>query len=43
MEDIQNGFPHGEDGFDAAVGRFEMLQMCLSTRPARWTTGKSGR
>lgn len=32
-EDIKNGFPQGEDdAFDAAVGLFGMLQVCLGER-----------
>jgi len=28
-EDIQSGFPQGDDAFDAVVGLFGMLQVCL--------------
>ena len=31
-KDIQGGFPHGDDAFDAVVGLFGMLQVCLSQR-----------
>jgi hypothetical protein len=30
--DIQSGFPQGDDAFDAVVGIFEMLQVCLRQR-----------
>jgi len=32
MEGIQHGFPQRDDGFDAAVGRLEMLRACLGQR-----------
>jgi hypothetical protein len=31
-EDIQSGFPQGDDAFDAVVGLFGMLQVCLGRR-----------
>jgi hypothetical protein len=31
-EDIQSGFPQGDDAFDAVVGLFGMLQVCLGQR-----------
>lgn len=31
-EDIQGGFPQGNDAFDAVVGLFGMLQVCLGQR-----------
>jgi len=31
-EDIQSGFPQGDDAFDAVVGLFGMLQVCLGER-----------
>jgi hypothetical protein len=31
-EDIQSGFPQGDDAFDAVVGLFGMLQVCLEER-----------
>ncbi len=31
-EQIQNGFPQGDDAFDAVVGLFGMLQVCLGER-----------
>jgi hypothetical protein len=31
-EDIQGGFPQGDDAFDAVVGLFGMLQVCLGQR-----------
>ena len=31
-EDIQSGLPQGEDAFDAVVGLFGMLQVCLGQR-----------
>jgi hypothetical protein len=31
-EDIQSGFPRGEDALDAVVGLFGMLQVCLGQR-----------
>lgn len=30
--EIQRGFPHGDDAFDAVVGLFGMLQVCLGQR-----------
>lgn len=30
--DIQSGFPQGDDAFDAVVGLFGMLQVCLGQR-----------
>jgi hypothetical protein len=30
--EIQGGFPHGDDAFDAVVGLFGMLQVCLRQR-----------
>jgi hypothetical protein len=33
IEDIQSGFPQGDDAFDAVVGLFGMLQVCLGQRP----------
>ena len=32
-EDIQSGFPQRDDAFDAVVGLFGMLQVCLGQRP----------
>jgi hypothetical protein len=31
-KEIHNGFSQGDDAFDAAVGLFGMLQVCLSQR-----------
>ena len=31
-EDIQSGFAHGVDAFDAVGGLFGMLQVCLGQR-----------
>jgi hypothetical protein len=31
-EDIQSGFPKGDDAFDAVVGLFGMLHVCLGQR-----------
>jgi hypothetical protein len=31
-EDIRSGFPQGDDAFDAVVGLFGMLQVCLGQR-----------
>jgi hypothetical protein len=28
-KEIRGGFPHGDDAFDAVVGLFGMLQVCL--------------
>jgi hypothetical protein len=32
-EDIQHGFPQGDDAFHAVVALFGMLQVCLGQRP----------
>jgi hypothetical protein len=32
MKEIRGGFPHGDDAFDAVVGLFGMLQVCLGQR-----------
>ena len=32
-EETQAGFPQGDDAFDAVVGLFGMLQVCLGQRP----------
>jgi hypothetical protein len=31
-KEIQGGFPHGDDAFDAVVGLFGMLRVCLGQR-----------
>lgn len=31
-KETQGGFPHGDDAFDAVVGLFGMLQVCLGQR-----------
>ena len=31
-KEIQGGFPHGDDAFDAVVGLFGMLQACIGRR-----------
>jgi hypothetical protein len=31
-EDIQGGFPQGDDAFDAGIGLLGMLQVCLGQR-----------
>ena len=31
-KEIQGGFPHGDDAFDAVVGLFGMLKVCLGQR-----------
>jgi len=31
-KDIQGGFPHGDDAFDAVVGLFGMLQVYIGQR-----------
>ena len=31
-EDIQSGFPQGDDAFDAVAGLFGMIRVCLGQR-----------
>ncbi|HEV2990246.1 MAG TPA: hypothetical protein VG759_17510 [Candidatus Angelobacter sp.] len=33
QEGICNGFPSGDDAFDAVVGLLGMIQLCMGTRP----------